>query len=154
MWAEYTSHPAYRLPDPVPGTLRRRCHDLSALIALQGPTLLVDQAMVWAAQQDKIPERGLTAVSPVHEVVTVGPRGRSIAAGEAAAAVAHHKGTPDAGRHGSRRSPDRQGHPVIPQLDCRAHGVTPQAPRHVVDDRPSPLELRRQRAILAAERSR
>jgi hypothetical protein len=55
----------------------------------------MDAAMVAAAEENQVAELGLAALSPMREVMAVGPVGRPIAARKAAAAVAHDPGAPD-----------------------------------------------------------
>jgi hypothetical protein len=100
---------------------------------------------------DQVLQGRLAAVSPVHEMVPIGPGRRPIAARKAAASIAYHKCTPDAGRYGSRRSPHCHGHTLLVHLNRRAHRIAPHPPGRLVDDRPRPLELGRRGSGLMTE---
>ena len=59
------------------------------------PLVLVDEAVVVAAEKDCVVEGGCSAVGPVADVVAVAPAGWSVAAGEGAAPVAQNEGAAD-----------------------------------------------------------
>lgn len=61
-------------------------------VACDGPVEFVDEAVVGPAGEEPVVDVGLAALGPGRVVVGFAVAGRSVAAGEAAAAVAQHHG--------------------------------------------------------------
>ena len=67
-------------------------------------TLGVDGMMMLRAQQDGVVQRCNSALSPVNDVVSLGPPWRPIAAGEDTPAIAYHECPTHVWREGSHRA--------------------------------------------------
>lgn len=68
--------------------------------------MVVDHAMVGSTQQEKVGQACGAALGPRDEVVSVGPAGWAVAAGEAAAAISGAESPAHGGRDGAGGPPD------------------------------------------------
>jgi len=110
--------------------------------------------MVGAAEKHKILEGRLAAIRPMHEMVSVSPGRRAVAAREPTAAIADHQGATNCSGHRPGRPADRQRHALLVHLDGGAHSVTTNPADRLVRDGTSPIHLGGRGTLFAAKRGR
>nr|WP_235947382.1 hypothetical protein [Candidatus Frankia alpina] len=91
-----------------------------------GPTVVVEETVVPAADEHEVVQAGGAVVGPMPNVVRLAPTRRPVATGECATAVAGDQGAAQVGRDGALRAADVEGDAVRVEDDAADLGVAGQ----------------------------